>query len=138
MLDWRPLTHKRTGSVDAFENCELAAWLSEDFANAAFSHFERLLVVGVPTLLSTEELERLLPTEESRMCKATAYAISRGADGERHESWGGCTRYWTKSRSDSRYDFAWDIIQSFGRLFPSWPTGSACGVRPAIRMEIQA
>lgn len=133
VLDWRKLTDKG-GSIGSFKECDLATWLRDNFASATFSHFERPLVVGVPTLLPATELERYLPTEENRMSKATAYAVSHGADIHEDYYWAGCTSYWTGD--ESVYGSYWGAID--GGYYSGCKTYAACGVRPAIRVRTQS
>lgn len=108
LLADQPLIGMPYNSSDHFlyevtwETCSLRAWLNSEFLNDAFSPDEQqaipATVISTPDytynnfvvsggndttdkvfLLSTEELEKYLTTESSRVCCPTDYAVSTGA-----------------------------------------------------------
>ncbi len=83
-----------------WKDCTLRKWLNSEFINNTFGKNEQRMIVAAPAsgdkifLLSIEEIEKYLETEEDRRCVATPYARSQGA-----YTMGGYCWWWALSES---------------------------------------
>ena len=114
-LDARPYHKKHTEVI--WENCSLRGWLNGEFFELAFSAEEQAKILrvrnqnpdnaqsgtsgGRPTddrvfLLSIDEAQRFFADDNARICKATKYAITRGA-----RTRGGVVWWWLRSPGDN-------------------------------------
>ncbi len=138
-----------------WERCTLRKWLNNDFINAAFSSQEAAMILTTtaaadmnPTyytaqgnatqdkifLLSIAEANRYFVSDTSRECKATEYAIEKGAYvNNLGNSW-----WWLRTiggnRNDATYVYGDGTINEFGHFVN---TGSTA-IRPAMWIDINA
>lgn len=145
--------HDVGGSV-TWEYCTLRQWLNEEFYDQAFSAQDQQLILETEVtadpnprydvdpgdntydqvfLLSFNETEYYLPTDQDRLCYPTSYAVMQGA--YEKGGMGGCW-WWLRTPGESRA-FA-GSINSDGSV--DYATGSVnspkAAVRPAIWVRV--
>lgn len=115
-----------------WDSSDLRAWLAGDFAPEAFSDEEKEYVVGDPTLLSADEVERCFQSDDDRICQPTKQAV---LDGVYAFDNGGCD--WLL-RSPSVYpDGAVRVSQDGDTYTNAGNTiTSAFAVRPALWVKL--
>lgn len=62
-----------------WDSSDLKAWLTGDFANAAFSDSDKKIINGEPTLLSVDEANQYFQSDDDRICWPTQQALNDGA-----------------------------------------------------------
>ena len=149
-LDAQPYHH--TAMAINWSNSSVRKWLQSNFYNEAFSAEEREMIVtthnstpvnsnnaGSPGpdtydtvfFLSSTEATKYLPTQESRMVKATSYAIMRGAGTNYSQN----SYWWLRSYADgSRRRVL--MVNSQGNVYASTIDDYKAVVRPAIWVEV--
>jgi hypothetical protein len=152
-LDCRP--YHDTNTDVSWESCSLRSWLNESFLAEAFDETEQARIPRVTVsadknpgfdadpgsdakdrvyLLSIQEVNRYLDTEEARNCAATAYAVSRGAGtGEA----GGASCWWWL-RSPGNFSRFAAIVLSGGAVhdYGIDVNGEGIAVRPVLWINL--
>lgn len=146
----------REKEFPTWEKAFIREWLNTEFIAAAFTQEEQdgiaLSTLVNPSykkhndggpdtqdqifLLSRDEVEEYLPTEESRMCTPTAYALKRGAwksttydiDGVK------CTWWWL--RTPGYYRSCAASVRTRGTITSNRVYDSSGAVRPAIWVDL--
>lgn len=126
----------------------LRDWLNGEFLNAAFSPWEREVILpadpeNAPAtdrvfLLSTEQAEHFFPTAEARRCVPTPYAKSRGAFVNSACTAEGKPTCWWWLRSPGAYPFAAVSVSNSGAVNRAGGSVSFANsaVRPALWLDL--
>lgn len=149
-LDAQPYHH--TSTAVNWSGSSVRAWLQNEFYREAFSAEERKMIrtthnstpvnsnnAGSPGpdtydtvfFLSSSEATRYLSTPESRMVKATSYALMRGAETNYSQN----SYWWLRSYADgSRRKVL--MINSQGNVYASGMNDYGAVVRPAVWLAV--
>lgn len=150
-LDAQP--YHQTSTAVNWSNSYIRQWLHSDFYNEAFTTDEQEMIAttqnatpvnsnnaGSPGpntndkvfLLSSTEATKYLPSPESRMVKATSYALMRGAGTNYSQN----SFWWVRSYADgSRRKVL--MVNSQGNVYASYMNDYEAVVRPAIWIEVE-
>lgn len=150
-LDVYPYHH--TSTAINWSNSAVRQWLQSEFYSTAFSSQEQGMIVtthnstpvnssnsGSPGpdaydtvfLLSSTEATQYLTSQESRMVKATSYALMRGAGTNYSQN----SFWWLRSYADaSRRKVL--MINSQGNVYASYMNDYEAVVRPAVWVEVE-
>ena len=133
-----------------WENCGVRKWLNDTFYQAAFDPAEqaRILTVtninpdnpttGLPGgndtwdrvfLLSIEEAERFFPSDESRQCRATAYAKTRAVYENEYK---GSSWWWLRTRGSSSRNGALVLFSGYISTVGFGVNNRGGYIRPAV------
>ena len=150
-LDAQP--YHQTSTAVNWSNSDIRRWLQNEFYNEAFTAEEQTMIAttqnatpinsnnaGSPGpntydkvfLLSSTEATNYLPSPESRMVKATSYALMRGAGTNYSQN----SFWWVRSYADgSRRKVL--MVNSQGNVYASYMNDYEAVVRPAIWIEVE-
>lgn len=150
-LDAQP--YHQTSTAVNWSNSDIRRWLQNEFYNEAFTAEEQAMIAttqnatpinsnnaGSPGpntydkvfLLSSTEATNYLPSPESRMVKATSYALMRGAGTNYSQN----SFWWVRSYADgSRRKVL--MVNSQGNVYASYMNDYEAVVRPAIWIEVE-
>ena len=150
-LDAQP--YHQTSTAVNWSNSDIRRWLQNEFYNEAFTAEEQTMIAttqnatpinsnnaGSPGpntydkvfLLSSTEATNYLPSSESRMVKATSYALMRGAGTNYSQN----SFWWVRSYADgSRRKVL--MVNSQGNVYASYMNDYEAVVRPAIWIEVE-
>ena len=153
------LPYDTTGASITWDRSTLRSWLNDAFLSAAFTKDEREAIPELTVsadenphfttqagravsdrifLLGLSEAERYFPSDYTRRCGATAYAISRGAEHVTFNRAGGkdVCYWWLRTPGDVRNHAA--FVEGNGNV---WFAGCLTdmdylAVRPALRIDL--
>lgn len=148
VLDYRKFNNSKGGN-NTYEASDLRKWIIGTFASEAFSAVDQLFLRGEPYIPNDKELRKFLPSDSSRQCEPTKYAVSKGAEASSYYKVAGYTFYWvgTPEGNDSFYyvnpygavlgggGFAYVGGESIGNY--GMDSTYQSGVRPAVRICMQ-
>ena len=139
-----------------WEGCSLRKWLNGEFFDSAFSpaEQERILTVtnknpdhpvtrikgGNDTedrvfLLTIDEADARFPTDESRRCRATAYAKARGTY---LNEYNGSSWYWLRSRGAYSMTASLVLFSGYVNTVGYGVNNSGGYVRPVVWLDLTA
>ncbi len=154
ILDARRYNNQRTEVT--WEECTLRKWLNSDFYESAFSEEEQEAILTTTVdnsreqgnngwrrsggnetedkvfLLSYAELRKYFDRDRERICKPTEYATYRGVWTDKN----GTSHWWLRSPGATQFYSAYCSYK--GNVSSTWNTNDAIGVRPVIRVDLNA
>ena len=153
MLDRQPYNAERGFYETTWETCSLRQWMNETFLNSAFSAEEQELILdtnvsadmnpeydtnpGNPTtdkvfLLSIAELELYFPSQETRICDFTEYAVAVNTPFVDSNTW------WLRSPGYDVFRAAYVSDEGWESCYGDLPYYDFIGVRPVLWINLEA
>lgn len=146
---------ERETSYPTWAKSSIRAWLNSDFIDTAFTAEEQEAIVEVTLenasykknyggadttdrvfFLSRAEVEQYFPTQESRLCVPTAYALAQGAWESTKYTLDGVNCTWWWLRTPGYYRSCAASVRTVGTITSNRVYDESGAVRPAIWLDL--